>query len=221
MPFVSNAREYQFRDDRRVLEIPVFHEVRLLAVIGLIVFLYEPRDTQPAHYFGVCKIADVLPSPGKPNLVDVLFDYIQTLKSPITLARMNTLTDTPSQPFHRYATIARPIPVKAYDAVIEQLPDRAQHGLAERGQSEFFPSGQPGTLTQVRNRWIRNQVFRLQGNSCLFCRARTTDLTGRLVETTVAHIIPLRNGGTRFRAQCSATLQTLPLPPRSWCCRVG
>lgn len=195
MPFVLNVRESQILENHRVLEISEFHEVRLLALIGRPALLYRPRDNRPAHYYGVCQVADVLPSRLRPHMVDVLLDYVQMLDRPLTLTELATQLGTSNGQFYEYAKIVRHVSEVIYSTVINQISDRALHGLAEHEQSQFFENRKPTTLRDLRRRRIRNLVFRLLGDTCLFCRARTTDLPGRLVETTIAHIIPLQNGG--------------------------
>jgi hypothetical protein len=195
MAFALNAREDHFRDNDSVLTVSSYHEVRLLAVIGARLILYNPRDTLKSHYYGIGQISDVLPSSDIRGTVDIFFDFVERLSAPIFLEEMNTLTGASPLAFHHYAKIVRPISEHAYLLVMDRIPTAALLGFEEMIQNQFQLETHKSRLARVRSALVRNQTIRLLGRACLFCGAQWTDLTGRLFETEIVHIVPLANEG--------------------------
>lgn len=195
MAFALNAREDHFRDNDSVLTVSSYHEVRLLAVIGAKLILYNPRDTLKSHYYGIGQISDVLPSSDIRGTVDIFFDFVERLSAPIFLEEMNTLTGASPLAFHHYAKIVRPISEHAYHLVMDRLPTAALLGFGEMIQNQFQLETHKSRLARVRSAFVRNQTIRLLGRACLFCGAQWTDLSGRLFETESVHMVPLQNDG--------------------------
>lgn len=195
MAFVLNAREESFRERDRFLTVPRYHEVRLLTVIGARLILYNPRDTHKANFFGVGQIADVLPSPRASRSVDILFDFVQRLPEPILLEEMDALTNSAPLPFHHYSKIIRPISELAYNVVMERISTAPGFMFREMLQSPYQAETHQMRKARIRSARVRNETIFLLGRACLFCGILTTDLTGRLFETEVVHLVPLKNGG--------------------------
>jgi hypothetical protein len=121
MVFVLNARSEKFRDNDRVLTVPIFHEVRLLAVIGATLLLYNPRDVGQSHFYGVGRIADVVPARDHPRSLDILFDFVEKFSKPLILQEMNRLIEAQPRPFYAYSNIVWTLPERAYGTPAEHF----------------------------------------------------------------------------------------------------
>lgn len=195
MVFVLNARAEYFRESDRVLTVPVSHESRLLAVIGARLLLYKPRDKHKAHFYGVARIADVVPSPEDARSLNILFDFIEEFSEPLILKEMNRLIKAKPRPFHSYSRLVWSLPDLAYDLSLERLRTSSLAGLGEDPQYTFQGKTHRLRLARIRSARVRNETFRQFGHACLFCGDLTPDLSGHYFGTMIIHMVPLKNGG--------------------------
>lgn len=195
MVFVLNARSEKIRDNDRVLTVPIFNEVRLLAVIGATLLLYNPRDSGQSHFYGVGRIADVVPARDHPRSLDILFDFVEKFSKPLILQEMNRLIEAQPRPFYAYSNIVWTLPERAYDLAMERLPNTSLMGLEEDAEHRFQGETHQMRLARIRSTRVRNHTFGLYGRACLFCGELTPDLSGRRFETVIIHMVPLKNGG--------------------------